>query len=296
MTGCDAATKMNRIVCSFCIVLCFLIMPADSFCESKSEKEYLESIVKRLVGDGFEEKQIRALFHRPEVQFETRGISLFSVHREAKLNYDQFLSRANLRKARMYMEKHRDTFQKTEKEYGVEKEIITAIMLVETRLGTYLGGSSTLNILSTMAVLSDPPSRDFIWQNMSKTKEHNRKEFNNWSDRKADWAYTELKALLTYTQQQKIDPVSITGSYAGAIGICQFMPSNVVKLAKDGNQDGNINLFDHADAIASIANFLKAHGWRMGMKRLQQYPVLLKYNYSKPYANTLMDIAQKLKG
>ena len=278
------------------MALSVFVIPADSFGASESETLYFEALAKRLAKDGFAEKQVQELFQRPEVQFETRGISRFSVHREAKLNYDQFLSRSNLRKARMYIEKHRDTLQSVENEYGVDKEVITAIMLVETRLGTYLGGSSTLNILATMAVLSDKASREFIWQSMSKTSDHTRTDFNSWSDRKADWAYTELKAFLTYTQKEKIDPTSISGSYAGAIGICQFMPSNVVKLARDGNQDGSINLFDHADAIASIANYLKVHGWRKGMTRQKQYQVLLKYNYSKPYANTLIDIAQKLKG
>jgi membrane-bound lytic murein transglycosylase B len=280
----------------FSIFLFFVIVPLDSLSSTESEMMYLDALAKRLVKDGFDEKQIQELFRRPEVRFDTRGVSMFSVHQEAKLNYGQFLSGSNIQKARQYMEQHLSSLQSAERVYGVEKEVITAIMLVETRLGTYLGGSSILNTLSTMAALSDPESREFIWNKMSKTSDHTRSQFNSWSDRKTDWAYNELKAFITYTQQEAVDPLSISGSYAGALGICQFMPSNVLKIARDGNLDGRINLFDHADAIASIANYLKVHGWSPGLDRDKQYQVLLRYNYSKPYADTLIDIAQRLKG
>ncbi|MBA4369173.1 MAG: protein MltB [Desulfobacterium sp.] len=280
----------------FIILLFFFIVPLNSLSSTESEMLYLDSLAKRLIKDGFDEKQIQELFRRPEVRFDTRGVSLFSVHQEAKLNYGQFLSSSNIEKARQYMMQHQTALQMAERMYGVEKEVITAIMLVETRLGTYLGGSSILNSLSTMAALSDPESRDFIWNKMSKTSDHTRSQFNSWSDRKTDWAYNELKAFITYTQQEAMDPLSISGSYAGALGICQFMPSNVLKIARDGNLDGRINLFDHSDAIASIANYLKVYGWGPGLDRDKQYQVLLRYNYSKPYADTLIDIAQLLKG
>jgi membrane-bound lytic murein transglycosylase B len=289
--------RINRIIlCFYGILIFLLVSPLDSFSASMSEQKYFDILVNRLVKDGFDRKQIKMLFHRPDVHFETQRIARFSVHKEAKLNYNQFLSRSNIRKTRQYLKKYQTALQNAEKKYGVDKEIVTAVMLVETRLGTYLGGSSTLNTLSTMAVLSDSKSREFIWSQIAKTKGQKKNLFISWSDRKTDWAYKELKAFLTYTQKEKIDPMSINGSYAGAIGICQFMPSNVIKLAKDGNQDGRINLFHHADAIASIANFLKFHGWKPGLKRQKQYKVLLRYNYSKPYANTLIDIAQNLKG
>jgi len=145
----------------FSIFLFFVIVPLDSLSSTESEMMYLDSLAKRLVKDGFDEKQIQELFRRPEVRFDTRGVSMFSVHQEAKLNYGQFLSGSNIQKARQYMEQHLSSLQSAERVYGVEKEVITAIMLVETRLGTYLGGSSILNTLSTMAALSAPETRVF---------------------------------------------------------------------------------------------------------------------------------------
>ena len=115
-------------------------------------------------------------------------------------------------------------------------------------------------------------------------------------DSKSDWAYRELKAFLKYAESEKIDPVSVRGSMAGAVGIAQFMPTNILHLGIDGDKDGSIDLFTHADAIASIANYLKHHGWRKDQDRKAAYGVLLRYNYSKYYANTILAVADKLRG
>ncbi len=74
------------------------------------------------------------------------------------------------------------------------------------------------------------------------------------------------------------------------------MPSNALKLAKDGNKDGKINLFSHADAIFSVANYLKHHGWKPGIARQKQHEVLFRYNHSNYYVDTLLKISDKLKG
>jgi membrane-bound lytic murein transglycosylase B len=65
-----------------------------------------------------------------------------------------------------------------------------------------------------------------------------RKKFEKKADQKASWAYRELKAFLTYTEKEGMDPTTIKGSYAGAMGISQFMPSNIAPYGKDGNADG----------------------------------------------------------
>ncbi|MCP4721788.1 MAG: transglycosylase SLT domain-containing protein, partial [Desulfobacteraceae bacterium] len=88
---------------------------------------------------------------------------------------------------------------------------------------------------------------------------------------------------------------SIKGSYAGAMGIPQFMPSNALTLAKDGNNDGRVDLFNHADAISSVANYLKHHGWKPGIPRQRQHEVLFRYNHSNYYVDTLLKVSDKLK-
>ena len=73
------------------------------------------------------------------------------------------------------------------------------------------------------------------------------------------------------------------------------MPSSLLRFAQDGNRDGQINLFQHADAIESIANYLKQHGWRPGLKRHEAFRILLRYNHSKYYADTILKVAERLE-
>jgi membrane-bound lytic murein transglycosylase B len=85
--------------------------------------------------------------------------------------------------------------------------------------------------------------------------------------RRGTWGYEELKALIRFSGREGLDPATIKGSYAGAMGIPQFMPSNALTLARDGSKDGKVDLFDHQDAIFSVANYLKHHGWKPGISR-----------------------------
>ena len=88
-----------------------------------------------------------------------------------------------------------------------------------------------------------------------------------------------------------LDPLAIKGSVAGAIGIPQFMPTNISQYGYDGEGDGVIDLFNHADAIASVASFLNAHHWNVKDDRA----VILRYNRSGPYADTVLALSKKLE-
>ena len=79
---------------------------------------YFNSLQQKLIKDGFEETRIKNLYNRPEVDFETKGVSLFLVHREARLNYDQFTTQASIKKALTYMEKYKAELARVEKKYG----------------------------------------------------------------------------------------------------------------------------------------------------------------------------------
>lgn len=254
-------------------------------------------LYEKLRQDGFDEQRLRHYYTQPRVSFEVEHIALFFQHNEATLNYDQFLTKQSIHNALIYMKKQKPWMQKARALYQVEPEIITAILLVETRLGEYLGKHSTLNTLSSMAALTDPVARSLLWDTLKKKKTTmGQKAFNARADQKARWAYEELKAFLKYSEQENIaDPSAILGSYAGAIGIPQFMPSNVVTMGVDGDNDGRVNLFTHPDAILSVAGYLHRYGWRPGLDEKKAYRALFYYNRSKYYVDTLLKIAQALK-
>lgn len=277
------------------ILILNLIFFSQNAAGSKNSNKYFEPLQKRLIKDGLDKDRISELYKRPEVNFETEGVSRFLVHREASLNYNQFTSKKSIRNALKYMEQHQKVFERTEKTYGVDKEIITAIILVETRLGSLLGGPSVLNTLSTMAALADPDVRNMFWGKVSKSTRLTRKQFEKWVKRKSSWAYKELKAFLSYTAKENMDPAAVPGSYSGAMGIAQFMPTNVLALARDGNDDGQINLFDHSDAIISIASYLKHYGWYSGIDGKKAYKVIYHYNHSRQYVDTILKVSAILK-
>ncbi len=279
----------------FGLLITVFFFHAQTVANAKNNDRYFESLQKSLIKDGFDKNIITRLYNRPQVYFEGKGVSRFLVHSEAKLNYDQFASNKSIHNALIYMEKYKKELAKAEEAYGVNKEIITAIILVETRLGTILGGPSILNTLSTMASLADPDVRDMFWGTVSRSTSLTRKQFEKWVKRKSKWAYNELKAFLKYTASEKIDPASISGSYSGAMGIAQFMPSNILAFARDGDGDERIDLFNHADAITSIASYLKHYGWHAGIGRKKAYKVIYHYNHSRQYVDAVLKVAERLK-
>lgn len=134
--------------------------------------------------------------------------------------------------------KYASTLERAEKLYGVPQEIIIAIIGVETLYGRQAGNYRTLDALTTLTF--DYPRRVEFFRN-------------------------ELEQYLLLAREQSFDMLSIRASYAGAMGIPQFMPSSYRKHAVDFNGDGKIDLLkDAEDAIGSVANYLRQYGWKPG--------------------------------
>ncbi len=278
-------------------MLLVLLLGLSAPAHAADPAEAFRSLVERLIADGFDSVRIQAIFASPDVSFEEGGVSAYFMHNEATLDYKQFTRLWNISSARTYMQEHQEALAFAENTYGVDKEVITAIILVETKLGTYTGKKSVINTLATLSAMTDDKPRQTIWDNLPDTdRRMSRQAFEKKADQKSSWAYRELKAFLTYTEKEGLDPTTIKGSYAGAMGISQFMPSNIAPYAKDGNADGRVNLFVHADAISSIASYLKHYGWKPGLTREQAFKVVYHYNHSKYYVNTILDIVDELKG
>jgi membrane-bound lytic murein transglycosylase B len=291
----------KNCVSYFLFLICLLSMASCSYTGAaahadNNKENCFESLQRRLADDGFDKKKIEKLYSGKEVSFDTKGVSLYFVHSESKLNYDQFLEDSNIRNAKAYMEAHKSEFAAAEKAFGVDGKVIAAILLVETKLGNYLGNRLVFNTLSSMASLADQDMRNMLWARISRTTQLSKEEFEEKAERKSGWAYEELKAFLKYADKESINPLGIVGSYAGAMGLCQFMPSNISTLAKDGNSDGRIDLFEPADAIMSIANYLSNYGWYAGIDAKAAYDVVYHYNHSSYYVNTILKIAELLKG
>lgn len=266
------------------------------------------SLIERLVADDFDELGIRYLFSRPEVRFEPGAMSskLEALIKnqskkpggapafQSKAVYKGPLKGKMISQARSYLQENRDLLESISSQYCVPKEIIVSILLVETRLGELLGGKWAFNSLASMALCAELETiRPYLPKKLvnSKNEEYARAVCRQ----KAEWAYSELKALILYAHYSGFDPLSLPGSIYGAIGLCQFMPTNALAYGVDADQDGRIDLFVKADAFYSIANYLRGHGWSCQMDRASQHKVVYAYNHSDVYANTVLAVADKLK-
>ncbi|MCP4625454.1 MAG: lytic murein transglycosylase [bacterium] len=286
----------NSKIYKFIICLVIIILwPGYTLAAQKSAAQYFGPLQKKLIQDGFDSKNITRLYSRPQVQFEAKGVSLLFTYSESKLNYDQFSTDRSISKAKKYMAAHKDDLARAEKAYGVNKNVITAILLVESNLGQNRGTRATLNTLSTLAALMYPDTRKEFYAMIPKAKRPTLKKFEKSAKRRSKWAYGELKAFLIYAEEEGIDPAKMPGSFAGAIGYAQFMPSSILAYGEDGDNDGAIDLLTHADAIASIANYLKSHGWRPDISQKKAEKVIYHYNHSKYYVKAILKVAKRLE-
>ena len=280
----------------FIISLVFIFLGTGaSGAVKKNNNHHFEPLQNKLIQDGFDSEKIKSLYKQPQVKFEADGIILLFTYSKSKVNYDQFSNDWSIRRAKKYQEKYKDDLARTEEAYGVDKNVITAILLVESSLGKTLGTRSALNTLSTLASLMYPEARSELYTMIPKAKKTSRKKYEKSATRKSKWAYGELKALLEYADQEGFDPAEMPGSFAGAMGLAQFMPTSVLAYGKDGDHDGTIDLLTHADAMASIANYLKRHGWRPGISRKKAEKVIYHYNHSEYYVKAILKIAKRLE-
>lgn len=257
-------------------------------------------LIERLVADGFEDQAVRTLFSRPEVKFEpsamTSKLASLLKRRTVKPHgvFKSFLRSQVIADALSYMQENQEILENIHRRYCVPQEIVVAILLVETLLGKNVGEKSAFNILASMALHTDLEAiRPYLPPKLLTIK--NEDLARSRCQQKANWAYAELKALIDYAVKSGIDPVNIPGSLYGAIGLCQFMPSNIVSYGVDADRDGRIDLFSTPDALHSIANYLQSHGWKCKMNRGAWPKVIFTYNHSSIYVNTVLAVAKKLK-
>jgi len=305
-TGSDLfiTKRLRRAAIVFALAAVFVWA---SVIPSLAQQAVWRPLVDRLVADGFDRTYIESLFSRSSLQFSPKIMARkMNALLETKLStkkpgprqepqaMKRYLNPILIAGAYAFYREHDGDFQRIKQRYGVPGEVLTALMLVETKLGTQVGRHNGLTILSSMALA----------ENFELIRDHIKRkeiapEIMTWlvkrTGQKANWGYTELKSLITYARKNGQDPLVIPSSMYGAIGVCQFIPSSALSYGVDGTGDGKVNLFDVTDALYSMANFVKRHGWKDGLTREAQLKVIYRYNHSESYALTIMAVADKIK-
>ena len=166
----------------------------------------------------------------------------------------RFIEPIRIQAGARFWQTHRSALERAEREYGVPASLIVGIIGVETLYGQNTGNFRILDALATLT---------FHFPSAHPRAVSRRAFFQS-----------ELEQFLLLTSRSGADPLTIRGSYAGAMGLPQFMPSSWAKFAVDFDGDGRIDLFGSPhDAIGSVANYFKAFGWQSGMPT--HYPVTL---------------------
>ncbi|WP_435149743.1 lytic murein transglycosylase [Candidatus Pelagibacter bacterium nBUS_32] len=158
-----------------------------------------------------------------------------------------------------FYKKNLDLINTIEKNYNIEKELLLSLMGIETNFGTYVG---KMDILSSLATLS-------------------------FDERRSEFFSNELLILLRLIETKKIDYKTLYGSWAGAFGFFQFMPSTMKNYAIDYDKNNYIDLKNNNDAYASAANYLSEIGWK------KQEPCFYKINLSKKIPNRYLNVSAK---
>ena len=250
-----------------------------------------------LLDKGYSPAMVTALFSDPRVEFEAKILARMLSVRESKLNYKQFLKKKVIRQAKAFLEQHQEAFALAKSQTGVEPEVVVAILSVETRLGSYTGENRVFNVLASQAVLDTPLGKKRLaayWPAKRSKQVYSARNKKRFAKR-SRWAMPEVAALLEFCQGRGLDPLSVKGSPAGAMGMAQFVPSSILTYARDGNQDGVIELHHAGDAICSVANYLRKNGWRPGLSHSKKVKIVLTYNNSTPYATTVLELARRVR-
>ena len=176
-------------------------------------------------------------------------------YEDTKTYVSKRTSKKKVQKGINFYKSNIDLIKEVEKKYNIEKELLLALMGIETNFGTYVG---KMDILSSLSTLS-------------------------YDKRRSKFFTDELLILLKLIDSNQIDYKTLYGSWAGAFGFFQFMPSTIKNHAIDFDNNNYINLKDSNDAYASAGNYLKNMGWKRNSHCF--YKINLNENISKKYLN-----------
>jgi membrane-bound lytic murein transglycosylase B len=215
-------------------------LPVTAFAVSLDAHPELQSFIQAMVTNhGFSERKLNNWFRQTNIQQDI--IRAINTPKEALPWYEYrklFVTKPSANRGQRFWKNNANALSMAQREYGVDPATIVAIIGVETQYGRNTGRYRVLDALTTLT-LKHPPRRKFF--------------------------RSELEAFLLLTRELQTNPLKLRGSYAGAMGVPQFIPSSYRQYAIDFNGDGRRDIIGNVtDAIGSVANFLKAHGWQKG--------------------------------
>lgn len=250
---------MKRVLClvTGCLALLLAVqVNANEYVDRQEVKAFIDKMVTE---HGFSAQEVSSVLSQAEKkQNIIEAISRPAEKTKAWHEYRKiFLGRDRIEQGVKFWNENEQALLEAERVYGVEPSIVVAIIGVETRYGRYTGSYRVLDALTTLGFDYPPRATFFLGQ---------------------------LEQFFLLAREQKQDPLSLMGSYAGAMGYGQFIPSSYRHYARDFDGDGFADIWNNRkDAIGSVAHYFKAHGWQSGKPVV--VPVQLNGKISESYIN-----------
>ncbi|GMR08384.1 MAG: lytic murein transglycosylase B [Gammaproteobacteria bacterium] len=222
------------------VLLLFALFSTASHAITRDSHPALGTFIDNLsIKYNFETAELEKLFSQATIRQDIIRAMARPAEKKPWYKYRPiFVTQQRIEGGVNFWKKHHKTLARAEREYGVAAEVIVAIIGVETRYGKHTGRYRVIDSLSTLAFAYPPRARFFT---------------------------SELEQFIIMARETKLDPLSLKGSYAGAMGQPQFISSSYRNYAVDFDGDNLSDIWrSPADAIGSVANYFKKHGWRSG--------------------------------
>lgn len=255
-------------------------------------------VEKRLKKEGFKKNFISDLkIHYSPSRFE-ETIELNILLFLKKSNYHGVqVTESAVRAIESFMNRNRAVLKKAEKDHGVSSSVIASLLWMESRHGANRGEFHVASAYLHLLQSEKPANVIHLQRKASKfaggpVSAGAKIEIKKRTERKAKWALGELKALQTMHARDARLVNELKGSFAGAFGMPQFIPSSYVTWAKPYKRGTVPDLMEGEDAIFSVANYLSKNGWRRHQKKTY-VKALMRYNNSQDYALAILEMARR---
>lgn len=249
-----------------------------------------EKLVTQLIHDGQDSTYIVQLFQHESIIFIEDLVVRNMVPRDDPDDYTGFLTREQVEDGVQFLRNWKRDLEKALDGSGIPVEISVAILKVESNFGRYSGDKPVLSVLATLGSMNDPQ----YWIHIADTSNTlSVRSLRQRAYTRSNWAYRELLSFIKACEQRGWNPCNIRGSWAGAFGLAQFLPSSYLYYARDGNGDQVVDPNNIYDAVASMAYYLKKAGW--GKSDSSRRKAILRYNPSSAYADCIFDYARQLR-
>jgi membrane-bound lytic murein transglycosylase B len=252
----------------------------------------------RLLDRGVDTTYIYSILHHRNTRFLENMVKINVSGFIKRADYSHNFNAQSVRTTREFYTKNYDLLKRVEDSTGVAASVLTSILWVETKFGTVCGEHNVVSVYASLAAADESQNVDVnkqTYRNSGLSTDSVLKLdsiVEARAKRKAAWSIDQLIALKDMQGRITISINELRGSWAGAFGWPQFIPSSYLSWSVDGNGDGKTDLFDKEDAIASVGNYLKVNGW--GADRTQQEAAVYHYNNSKDYVNCILTLAEKI--